>query len=159
MLPPHHEVNFLGTCKIFNNFDLYRMLLEELATFSVSGELGTCSWSIQWHFQVENLNTFENILTITTLVGVGSRFSDVRTLWGCTFLFNWPAKLIMQLIPKTLVQTIGGQYFRNSKSVLFHPSKCDSLDSLTNVMVIGVAGRWLCSFYWDLWHKGPHIAI
>ena len=34
---------------------------------------------------------------------------------------NWPAKLIMQLIPKSLVQTIGGYYFRNSKSVLFHP--------------------------------------
>ena len=25
---------------------------------------------------------------------------------------NWPPKLIMQLIPKSLVQTIGGQYFR-----------------------------------------------
>jgi hypothetical protein len=53
---------------------------------------------------------------------------------------NWPAKLIMQLIPKTLVQTIGGQYFRNSKSVLFHPTECESLDALTKVMGTGFAG-------------------
>ena len=53
---------------------------------------------------------------------------------------NWPPKLIMQLIPKTLVQTIGGEYFRNSKSVLFHPSDCDSLEALTKVMGTGFAG-------------------
>merc|ERR1719392_152576 len=53
---------------------------------------------------------------------------------------NWPGKLIMQLIPKSLVQTIGGQYFRNSKSVLFHPQECDSLQALTNVMGTGFAG-------------------
>merc|ERR1719186_2334993 len=52
---------------------------------------------------------------------------------------NWPAKLIMQLIPKSLVQTIGGQYFRNSKSVLFHPNECESLDALTKVMGTGFA--------------------
>ena len=53
---------------------------------------------------------------------------------------NWPGKLIMQLIPKSLVQTIGGQYFRNSKSVLFHPQECESLGALTNVMGTGFAG-------------------
>merc|ERR1712155_28306 len=53
---------------------------------------------------------------------------------------NWPGKLIMQLIPKSLVQTIGGQYFRNSKSVLFHPQDCESLLALTNVMGTGFAG-------------------
>ena len=53
---------------------------------------------------------------------------------------NWPSKLIMQLIPKTLVQTIGGSYFRNSKSVLFHPLECESLVALTNVMGTGFAG-------------------
>ena len=53
---------------------------------------------------------------------------------------NWPNKLIMQLIPKTLVQTIGGEYFRNSKSVLFHPSDCESLEALTKVMGTGFAG-------------------
>merc|ERR1712043_28213 len=30
---------------------------------------------------------------------------------------NWPPRLIMQLIPKTLVQALGMEYFRNSKSV------------------------------------------
>merc|ERR1719392_124542 len=53
---------------------------------------------------------------------------------------NWPGKLIMQLIPKSLVQTIGGQYFRNSKSVLFHPNDCESLEALTKVMGTGFAG-------------------
>jgi len=53
---------------------------------------------------------------------------------------NWPSKLIMQLIPKTLVQTIGGQYFRHSKSVLFHPTECESLEALTKVMGSGFAG-------------------
>ena len=53
---------------------------------------------------------------------------------------NWPAKLIMQLIPKSLVQTIGGQYFRNSKSVLFNPQECESVVALTNVMGTGFAG-------------------
>merc|ERR1719318_361177 len=53
---------------------------------------------------------------------------------------NWPNKLIMQLIPKSLVQTIGGMYFRNSKSVLFHPNDCESLEALTKVMGTGFAG-------------------
>ena len=53
---------------------------------------------------------------------------------------NWPAKLIMQLIPKSLVQTIGGHYFRNSDSVLFHPQECESLVKMTNVMKTGFAG-------------------
>merc|ERR1719158_2453284 len=53
---------------------------------------------------------------------------------------NWPGKLIMQLIPKSLVQTIGGEYFRNSKSVLFHPNDCESLEALTKVMGTGFAG-------------------
>ena len=53
---------------------------------------------------------------------------------------NWPPKLIMQLIPKSLVQTIGGSHFRNSKSVLFHPQECESLVTLTNVMGTGMAG-------------------
>ncbi len=44
---------------------------------------------------------------------------------------NWPRKLIMQLIPKSLVQTIGGLFFKNSKSVLFHPKESEALDALT----------------------------
>jgi mediator of RNA polymerase II transcription subunit 25 len=53
---------------------------------------------------------------------------------------NWPKKLIMQLIPKSLVQTLGGQYFMNSKSVLLHPSSSESMETLTNLLSNGFAG-------------------
>jgi mediator of RNA polymerase II transcription subunit 25 len=32
---------------------------------------------------------------------------------------NWPTKLMLQLIPKSVVQTIGGQYFKDSKSGIY----------------------------------------
>lgn len=50
---------------------------------------------------------------------------------------SWPQKLIMQLMPKQLIGNIGGAYLKNSKSVLFHPSPCDALESLTKVMSTG----------------------
>ena len=53
---------------------------------------------------------------------------------------NWPSKLIMQLIPKTLVQKLGGHFFNHSRSVLFHPQKSESLDILTRVLGTGYAG-------------------
>ena len=53
---------------------------------------------------------------------------------------NWPPKLIMQLIPKTLVQKLGGHFFNHSRSVLFHPQKSESLDILTKVLGTGYAG-------------------
>ena len=53
---------------------------------------------------------------------------------------NWPPKLIMQLIPKTLVQKLGGHFFNHSRSVLFHPQKSESLDILTRVLGTGYAG-------------------
>merc|ERR1719220_3390592 len=53
---------------------------------------------------------------------------------------NWPPKLIMQLIPKTLVQKLGGHFFNHSRSVLFHPQKSESLDILTRVLGNGYAG-------------------
>lgn len=53
---------------------------------------------------------------------------------------NWPRKLIMQLMPKTLVQKIGNNYFHNSKSVYFHPESSDTLDALTTVLASGYAG-------------------
>ncbi|KAK9886904.1 hypothetical protein WA026_019161 [Henosepilachna vigintioctopunctata] len=53
---------------------------------------------------------------------------------------GWPAKLIMQLMPKQLIGTIGGAYLKNSKSVLFHPQPCEALESLTKVMSSGFAG-------------------
>ncbi|CAG9766643.1 unnamed protein product [Ceutorhynchus assimilis] len=53
---------------------------------------------------------------------------------------GWPQKLIMQLMPKQLIGNIGGSYLKNSKSVLFHPTQCEALDSLTRVMNSGFAG-------------------
>ena len=53
---------------------------------------------------------------------------------------HWPPKLIMQLIPKTLVQKLGGHFFNHSRSVLFHPQKSESLDILTRVLGTGYAG-------------------
>lgn len=43
----------------------------------------------------------------------------------------------MQLMPKQLIVNIGGSYLKNSKSVLFHPTPCEALESLTNMMTSG----------------------
>ncbi|KAF7285039.1 mediator of RNA polymerase II transcription subunit 25-like isoform X2 [Rhynchophorus ferrugineus] len=53
---------------------------------------------------------------------------------------GWPQKLLMQLMPKQLIGNIGGSYLKNSKSVLFHPTQCEALESLTRVMNSGFAG-------------------
>ncbi|KAJ8710670.1 hypothetical protein PYW08_009185 [Mythimna loreyi] len=53
---------------------------------------------------------------------------------------TWPNKLLMQLMPKQLISNIGGQYLKDSKSVLFHLQPSEALDALTKVMVNGFAG-------------------
>ncbi|XP_047540235.1 mediator of RNA polymerase II transcription subunit 25-like isoform X2 [Vanessa atalanta] len=53
---------------------------------------------------------------------------------------TWPSKLLMQLMPKHLISNIGGQYLKDSKSVLFHLQQNEALDALTKVMVNGFAG-------------------
>ncbi|XP_061380464.1 mediator of RNA polymerase II transcription subunit 25-like isoform X1 [Danaus plexippus] len=53
---------------------------------------------------------------------------------------TWPSKLLMQLMPKQLISNIGGQYLKDSKSVLFHLQQNEALDALTKVMVNGFAG-------------------
>ena len=53
---------------------------------------------------------------------------------------NWPSKLTMQVIPKSLVQAIGVPYFRNSRVVLFHFQECKSLVALNNATAAGFAG-------------------
>jgi len=50
---------------------------------------------------------------------------------------GWPPKLIMQLIPKAIVGSLGGGYFRDVKTVLFMLQNCDALNSLTRVMDSG----------------------
>lgn len=53
---------------------------------------------------------------------------------------SWPNKLLMQLMPKQLISSIGGQYLKDSKSVLFHMQPSEALEALTKVMVNGFAG-------------------
>lgn len=49
----------------------------------------------------------------------------------------WPPRVFMQLMPKQLVGNIGGEYLKDSKTVVFHPSTCESLENLTKVMSSG----------------------
>lgn len=50
---------------------------------------------------------------------------------------DWPQKLIMQLIPKGIVGSLGGSYFREVKTVLFTLQSCDALTALTRVLETG----------------------
>ena len=82
-----------------------------------------------WHGELEWQEKVTHKVQCTVLAFP----SDVR-------FDNWPSKLIMQLIPKSLMETIGWQYFTNSKSVSFHPQECESLAALKNVLATGFAG-------------------
>ncbi|XP_063704744.1 mediator of RNA polymerase II transcription subunit 25 [Culicoides brevitarsis] len=53
---------------------------------------------------------------------------------------HWPPRLLMQLMPKTMVGSAGGQYLKESKTVVFHPTQCEALESLSRVMAAGMAG-------------------
>nr|XP_026497682.1 mediator of RNA polymerase II transcription subunit 25-like isoform X7 [Vanessa tameamea] len=53
---------------------------------------------------------------------------------------TWPNKLVMQLMHKQLISNIGGQYLKDSKSVLFHLQQNEALEALTKIMVNGFAG-------------------
>lgn len=48
----------------------------------------------------------------------------------------------MQLMPKQLIGSIGQQFLKESKSVSFHPSACESLENLTKVMSSGFVGSF-----------------
>lgn len=50
---------------------------------------------------------------------------------------NWPQRLVMQLMPKQLVGSIGGQFLKDSKTVVFHPNPCEALDAMSKVMSSG----------------------
>jgi len=50
---------------------------------------------------------------------------------------GWPPKLIMQLIPKAILGSLGGTFFRDVKTVLFNLQPCEALTSLTRVMDMG----------------------
>jgi len=53
---------------------------------------------------------------------------------------NWPTSLVMQTIPISLINRTGKQFFSNSRTVLFHPSEEESLNSLTNLLSNGSSG-------------------
>lgn len=40
-------------------------------------------------------------------------------------------------MPKNLIGNIGGAYLKDSKSVVFQPTQCEALDSLTKYMTSG----------------------
>lgn len=56
----------------------------------------------------------------------------------------------MQLMPKTLISTIGALYLKNSKSVFFHPQPCEALDSLVQLLMTGfVCVQKIIIFYFN----------
>lgn len=52
----------------------------------------------------------------------------------------------MQLMPKTLIGSIGGTYLKNSKSVIFLPQACESAENLVHVMTNGYVSLCYTSF-------------
>lgn len=53
----------------------------------------------------------------------------------------------MQLMPKQLIGNIGGSYLKNSKSVLFHLTPCEALESLTKMMTAGFVSIFIIHMY------------
>eukprot|EP00088_Acartia_fossae_P017361 TRINITY_DN19847_c0_g1_i1.p1 TRINITY_DN19847_c0_g1~~TRINITY_DN19847_c0_g1_i1.p1 ORF type:complete len:165 (-),score=32.23 TRINITY_DN19847_c0_g1_i1:304-798(-) len=53
---------------------------------------------------------------------------------------SWRTKLMLQLIPKHVIRNMGGQYFKDSKPVSFHPEESESLNLLSKEMSSGYAG-------------------
>lgn len=85
---------------------------------------------------MENQNC--KLLFLAILLEIG--FSFIFTLHNLYYFRKadtWPPKLIMQLMPKQLIGNIGGSYLKNSKSVLFHPTPCEALESLMKMMSTG----------------------
>uniref|UniRef100_A0A8D8M9G5 Mediator of RNA polymerase II transcription subunit 25 n=1 Tax=Cacopsylla melanoneura TaxID=428564 RepID=A0A8D8M9G5_9HEMI len=92
---------------------------------------------VEWIEKGKNPNDPQKLTrTVPCQVSANSRDGQPE-LWKAE---AWPEKLIMQLMPKQLIGTIGGAYLKNSKSVLFHPQQCEALEALTKVMSNGFAG-------------------
>lgn len=52
----------------------------------------------------------------------------------------------MQLMPKALVGSAGGQYIKESKTVVFIPQPCDALEALSKVMGSGFVSIFRLGF-------------
>ncbi|XP_064091346.1 mediator of RNA polymerase II transcription subunit 25-like isoform X3 [Macrobrachium nipponense] len=53
---------------------------------------------------------------------------------------GWPPTLIMQMIPKNILGSIGNMFFKNVKTVMFMPDQSPALDVLTAFLIKGMAG-------------------
>lgn len=53
-------------------------------------------------------------------------------------------------MPKQLIGNIGGSYLKNSKSVLFHPTPCEALESLTKMMTAGFVSILIIDTSYDM---------
>uniref|UniRef100_A0A0P4VVX5 Mediator of RNA polymerase II transcription subunit 25 n=1 Tax=Scylla olivacea TaxID=85551 RepID=A0A0P4VVX5_SCYOL len=63
---------------------------------------------------------------------------------------HWATTLIMQMIPKHILGSIGNTFFRNVKTVMFLPDQSHALEILTNFLFRGMAGCVHVS------HPSPH---
>lgn len=61
---------------------------------------------------------------------------------------SWPQRILMQLMPKSLINNIGGAYLKNSKSVNFHPQPCEALETLKQVLLHGYVSHFQNPSYW-----------
>jgi len=53
---------------------------------------------------------------------------------------NWPQRLIMQLMPRSVISNVGGQLLRDAKVVIFQFVNSEPFESLSKVMASGFAG-------------------
>ncbi|ROT73196.1 putative mediator of RNA polymerase II transcription subunit 25 isoform X2 [Penaeus vannamei] len=53
---------------------------------------------------------------------------------------GWSTKLIMQMIPKHILGSIGNTFFKNVKTVMFLPDQSPALEALTTFLFRGMAG-------------------
>lgn len=53
---------------------------------------------------------------------------------------TWPSRLIMQLMPRSVISSVGGQLLRDAKVVIFQFANSEPFESLSKVMASGFAG-------------------
>lgn len=79
------------------------------------------------------------ILINIVMVHLVSNAENVVTyLSFCRKTEGWSSKLIMQMIPKHILGSIGNTYFKNVKTVMFLPDQSPALEALTNFLFRGM---------------------
>lgn len=56
----------------------------------------------------------------------------------CRKTEGWSTKLIMQMIPKHILGSIGNTFFKNVKTVMFLPDQSPALEALTTFLFRGM---------------------